>query len=402
MTNIEKAGYEHNETYLVCTFCDSQNVDLIENSHRLIRVTSDCRPFPRIEKGDLFQLQYCKDCHLLTSVVDSRFLKATELVYSTYYPYRQGLGKEELTQISGSSLSQSKPRSSYVQDFLLENFGGRLPYGNWLDFGGGNGNFLKSAAKRSEFSEFSYFLFDSEIVLESAQKNLVGLELRVNYLSDFKVLSRTSYTVISLIHVFEHLTAPLIILKQLLELLEQNGVLLIQVPNVEENEYAIVIGDHTTHFSHHALRNFLVRNNFQIIADSDNVVPGESTFILGKVHQDRRSNYEFTDHSSRHVVRQLLDYQDRIRNLQRTTPKLGIFGTSIAGTWASLCRDGNFDYWVDESPDRVGLSINGKKTLSPRSLNPGNLLIVPQGATKRHPILQRLSNYCNPEFLFVP
>lgn len=95
-----------------------------------------------------------------------------------------------------------------------------------LDFGCGNGDFL-SLVKKSKIS-----------------KSFTGVEIRNNCIKKLNKLGikniqkidneRKKFDVIFLFHVIEHLTDPILILRQLKKKLKKNGILIIETPSCND------------------------------------------------------------------------------------------------------------------------------------------------------------------------
>ena len=69
---------------------------------------------------------------------------------------------------------------------------------------------------------------------------------------------------------------------------------------------------------------------------------------------------------------------------------LGIFGTSVAGTWAGSCLDFAHDYWVDEDPSRLGMTWMNKEIVPLSQVNVEDLVVVALAPIKVQSILKRL------------
>lgn len=99
--------------------------------------------------------------------------------------------------------------------------------GRLLDVGCGNGDFLKLA--QSAGWEVKGIDFDPIAVAEAHRS---GLDVVLGDLEKIK-LDRKKYDWITCSHVLEHVHSPLELLKSLHQLLNEDGVLWLQVPNIE-------------------------------------------------------------------------------------------------------------------------------------------------------------------------
>lgn len=119
-----------------------------------------------------------------------------------------------------------------------------------LDFGCGAGTLLWSFAKLStDFNLFGFDLDDRELKKLSAipnfKKLLVG-ELDRNL----------KFDLISMSHSLEHLVSPIETMKLLGGLLNENGHLVIAVPDCSKDPFKLLIADHCSHFSVVTLKYF--------------------------------------------------------------------------------------------------------------------------------------------------
>lgn len=55
---------------------------------------------------------------------------------------------------------------------------------------------------------------------------------------------------------------------------------------------------------------------------------------------------------------------------------MAIFGTSTAGTWISSVLNRDFQFFVDEDPQRVGKTLYGKPVVEPGDLPVGTALYL--------------------------
>ena len=159
--------------------------------------------------------------------------------------------------------------------FLLECIKRRGPYEGrrFLDFGCGGG-FLLAAARDDDWNATGYDVGPRALASCTAQ----GLTATGN-LSD---LSSSSFDVVFLNHVFEHLADPHAVLSQCRRLLKKNGKLFVVVPNLEgmrarsafpflsrhfsvdERHRAFPI--HLFYFTPKTLSQTLERNSLQVVA----------------------------------------------------------------------------------------------------------------------------------------
>jgi hypothetical protein len=72
-------------------------------------------------------------------------------------------------------------------------------------------------------------------------------------------------------------------------------------------------------------------------------------------------------------------------------PRVGIFGTSIAGTWLFAELAGGIEFFVDEDPNRIGQAHLGKPIFSPAQIPLGSDVLLPMPPLLAGPVAERLS-----------
>src|SRR5690606_12986585 len=112
-----------------------------------------------------------------------------------------------------------------------------------LDYGCGNGEFLSAFSAVFRQSE----LFGADL----SQKYITRLQAIPNFKHLYHIddACQERFDFISIIHALEHVVIPVKTLVRIRRQLKKNGVLFIQVPNLLENPFDILIADHLSHFS---------------------------------------------------------------------------------------------------------------------------------------------------------
>ncbi len=148
--------------------------------------------------------------------------------------------------------------------------------GKLLDVGSGSGEFVY-IAKRAGFdasglephegySDYTRKMFDVNIITAPLEK---------------AAIAREQYDVITLHHVLEHLQYPLTSLSLLNEWLKPDGILMVDVPNIEESRHSPDSRFHYAHiynFNHRTLSAFLEKAGFSVIRHPQN----QATILAAK------------------------------------------------------------------------------------------------------------------------
>ncbi len=136
-----------------------------------------------------------------------------------------------------------------------------------LDIGCGSGSFLSVACRHG----FSVFGMDQSPHAVAAARNLAGIEVRQGEIGGTTWEGRR-FDFVSMFHVLEHLPDPRAGLRYAASLLEADGCLLIQVPNVASVQarifrrrwYGLDVPRHVINFSPRALTLLLKEAGFRI------------------------------------------------------------------------------------------------------------------------------------------
>lgn len=368
-----------------CHICKGQLNELSSFSV-LNQVTSDCRPWFRIGR-----LAVCKDCGMVQKPVTEEWLQEVEEIYSGYAVYEQGGGVEQVSfdQNTGASLA----RSEKIVDWLLRQ--GVLPNtGSLLDIGCGNGVFLRAFGAKYPSWQMTASELDTrnKVLIES----IPGVtKLHVGSIESLK----TRFDLIVLIHALEHIPSPIDYLKSLSSILNPNGLILIQVPDLEASPFDILIADHCTHFSSETLLSVVDKSDFDCFRFEAVCVPKELTLLAKRsILPDECAS---TDHSFQHsalstqhsVIAHIAWLQKIVQQGKTTSSPLGIFGTSISATWLAAALGNKVSFFVDEDSNRIGRGYLGCPIYAPKDAPKDLALLIPLRTDIATAVSQRLAHF---------
>lgn len=371
-------------TAVPCHDCHSDDVIFFEEYTRLARVTSDCKPWPA---GG--SLQLCRSCGLLQSGVNPFWIDEITRIYAEYDCHYQSGGVDQAVfdAKSGQPVKRSdKLLSTLVNRKLLP------PDGRLVDVGCGSGAFLAACGQH----------------LPGWQ--LVGLEQAVKYEAKIRALPgvvdfqpvpldqlKGEYSLMTLIHVFEHIPAPAQNLASLSRQLIAEGVFFIQVPSYEENPFELVVADHSSHFSARQLSRVIHSAGSRAEHADLNWLPKELSLVASKctVPQREEPSPAETEETA-NFVRNRLAWLERVavkaRQLAERKP-FAIFGTSIAANWLiGVIGSESVDFFVDEDPSRAGITHCGRPILTPAQIPDGATVFVPLAPAVGASVQARLSS----------
>lgn len=337
---------------LRCIICNSKEIDLIYTSRIPLSITSDLRTWPK--NANVFQCQTCGHSFKDAGKISLELAK----LYESYKLFESSDAKDQAIFVGPSPKSRSQ--------ILVESLStlANLPEnGKFLDIGCNKGVLLK------EFGN------------KYPRWNLYGYEISKDYgtyvkkIKNFKKyywgeVSRINeqFDLITLIHTLEHIANPVSFLKQIKKLVSPNGLLLIQVPNFRLNPFDIIIYEHISHFYPEILEALLVKSGFEVAAKSLLLVPKELTFICKQknisYNGQIKANLKFLDRFSKMVMK------------LKDEKRLVVFGTAEVGTWVGGLLKDNVEFFVDESPWRIGKTHLDKPIKHPKILKRGDNVIL--------------------------
>lgn len=367
-----------------CHDCLSEEVIVFEEYARLTRVTSDCKPWPA---GG--SLQLCRSCGLLQSGVNPFWIDEITRIYADYDCHYQSGGIDQAVYDPKSG--QPIKRSDKLLGTLVER--NLLPAaGKLVDVGCGSGAFL--AACGLHLPEWQLVGLEQAAKYEQKIRSLPGVV-------DFQPVPldqlKGEYSVMTLIHVLEHIPAPSKTIAALSRHLASEGVFFIQVPSYEENPFELVVADHSSHFSGRQLLRVMKAAGSRATHENLGWLPKELSLVSSKCgahERERPSAAEINETET--FVRGRLQWLDTVSIEARKLMEnkhFAVFGTSIAANWlVGVIGSDAIDYFVDEDPGRKGLHHCGKPILTPAEIPDGATVFVPLAPAVGASVRSRLAS----------
>src|SRR5262249_1802425 len=138
-------------------------------------------------------------------------------------------------------------------------------------------------------------------------------------------------------HVLEHVPEPIDFLNKIAQLLEPGGRIFIEVPNLAENPFDLLVADHCSHFLPETLATVERRLSLIVKAMATSWASKEISLVLVSVADPAKSGRAAdSGRGPMFAVKQPLAWLSHLleqaRELAQQGP-LGVFGTSTAGTW---------------------------------------------------------------------
>lgn len=347
-----------------CHLCGGVDLTHLADFSQLPRVTSDCKAW---SAGGTLHL--CRTCGTLVKPPDAKWMAEISDIYSNYTIYHQADGQEQPVIVPETGELTS--RSVCLLGKLKKSWA--LPErGRLLDVGCGNGSFLRSF--HSYFPEWTTVGTEFDDKYKDLVESIGGVEgMHSQPLSDLE----GSFDVISLIHVLEHIPFPGPVLQTLRQKLNPGGLLIVDLPDHQLNPLDLIVADHCTHFTGPSLQHYLARHGLRVELMTGEWIPKERVALAcaDQVGPLAPLDLETTERHARQAIGFLTSLLSKARSL-RAQGRLGIFGTSIAGTWLHGALNGDFDFWVEEDPHRTGRPYLGKPVYTPRDAPAETILLA--------------------------
>ena len=322
-------------------------------------VTSDCRPWRRRSQ---LPLSHCKDCGTVQKPVSGEWRLAASEIYASYSVYAQSGGAEQVSFDMATGFAMA--RSQRVVSWLAKQRS--IPKaGSLLDIGCGNGAFLRSFG--GAYQGWGLTGLELDARNKDNVEKLPGVErFHVGPIEDLG----SQFDLIVMIHALEHIPNPVEFLRELLKNLKAGGHLLIQVPNLSASPFDLLIADHCSHFSAVALQQVVTSAGYEVSAFVSDCVAKELTLLAAPLTVESQIEFStfsaFNNDDARATEGHIEWLHQVMRQGREECAQVGVFGTSISGTWLASTLDDKVDFFVDEDPSRIGRTHMGKPVYSPR------------------------------------
>lgn len=367
-----------------CLVCNAYELSEFPGFNAFMRITSDEQPF--MCGGKLF---VCEACGAVQKQANEQWLAEIGKIYAKYATFRKSNGDEQIAfdPRSGSL----RRRSSILIERILE-AANLADSGKILDIGCGNGVTLKAFGERLP----RWALFGQEI--DNRSDGMLKL------LPGFKQLFTCSpeivpgrYALISMVHTLEHFVKPSVVLQELISKLEQNGLLFVQVCNLEENPFDLLIADHLLHFTPSSLSQLAQKAGCGVALTATDWISKEisALFSLGSDGSCSKTPGELPVLAKQRVeghLEWLSQLEASARAALSGFPHRGLFGSTIAATWLGGALGDAIDFFVEEDPSRCGKQLLQKPILHPRDVPEGAGVYLGLAPVTAKKIYSRLMN----------
>lgn len=226
-----------------------------------------------------------------------------------------------------------------------------------LDYGSGSGGMLHS---------FKDFFPGAEIYAYDVSKHNAALfeGIAKYFWTDFETIDER-FDFISAVYCLEHIYDVKEVILKIRSLLNDDGILMVQVPNIEQNLWDIFVYDHIHHFSVDSLCSLLSSLGFDVIVPDRQIDRGITVIAQKtKITSCLNIHNHFT-YSCDKLYKNLKILDVIVENKE----KVGVFGSSINSTFIGGYLEESLEVFLDEDFRKIGKKHLGVKIISPRDYN---------------------------------
>lgn len=334
-----------------CTVCFQSKLNNFYSLDCNFSVTSDNKILEAPIK--LFK---CENCGHIQKIPDSSLLGELYGQYCT----NKVLPDEEQAKFDGYA---HKRRSAIIVDNIVD----FLPdKGSILDIGSGAGGMLKTLSERNCF----YNLYANDL-----NSNLLHKLESINNFKDFYInLSDIDirFELVTMVHVLEHVVNTENFLNTVSKLLKNDGILVVQVPNISTNIFDIFVYDHISHFNRFLLHR-LLSQFFKIVIFPEKQINKEITIIASNKENLSVQNNFYGEVPS---IPNFSFLDKMLNEISLAKGLVSVFGTSPISSFFAIMLGDKLNNFYDEDTEKQGREHLGKIILSIDKYN-GEPVILP-------------------------
>nr|WP_275423240.1 class I SAM-dependent methyltransferase [Pseudoalteromonas sp. MMG022] len=303
------------------------------------------------------QIQQCPHCKHYQKYADETYLTNTQSIYSSYAPYDINQGKEQQNYSADVPFTRCSEILSICAPMLPDT-------ARFLDIGTGSGVMLEAATQ-----SFKHWQLNAHDVSDHQQLKLQEkYNLHAFFCGDLSLIN-TVFDVVTLVHVLEHVPTPNAFLAQLSSRLSEQGIAIIQVPNITENEWDFAIYDHVSHFSKETLAKLLNKHFKHVFFPSAQLNKEITVLVSNSMSFD--SNKQACKDEQSNPIKKLSEKLDMLAQL----PQCYVLGTGPAACFCAHLLDNRFLGWLDEDQSKIGKFMENKQILPANRLYNAPILL---------------------------
>ena len=294
------------------------------------------------------KLMYCKSCRHLQKRIDDAWHNNMSNLYEKKYIF---IGKH-ITVKKNKVFDRNFLIVKLLDKYLKLNKNGKL-----LDIGCGAGHFIKSFSEQKK--NWELYAHD----LTNLNKKIVDqYKVKKFYTGNVEKINK-KFDLISLNHVVEHLIEPRKVLNHVNSILNDNGRLIIRLPNIKTVHNDLTVLDHCSHFTKKSLENLLILSGFKVEKFFNNFNKAE-LFVIAYKNKKKKVNISFSEISKKDIFNLL--WLDRVYKKinEEKNKNIGLFGVGTSTFYLYAKLKNKIRFFVDEDSSKVGEYYYNRKIYS--------------------------------------
>ena len=197
-------------TIYACTYCLQKESSYLYNTEDIF--------------GDEYRIHQCQNCNAIFLAPSPTSQQLARAYGDTYY----GTNEDKFDAKTEKILNYFRRQRAKLALSLLP------PNGHILDIGCGNGQFLSFVQQQQTQQNKTCQIHGIELPGKAAEraKKILNIDLKEGTLQE-KHFEKSSLDLITMFHVFEHLSSPKQTLSIIQNILKKGGHLIISIPNID-------------------------------------------------------------------------------------------------------------------------------------------------------------------------
>lgn len=292
------------------------------------------------------KLMHCTKCGHLQKKIDQNWFNNMSNLYEKKYVF---IGKHIAIK-KNKVFDRNELIVKLINKFL------KLPKkGKLLDIGCGVGHFVGSFKQIKK--KWDVYAHD----LTRLNKNIVMKhKIKKFFIGEVKNI-KEKFNLISLNHVVEHLTEPRSVLSHVNSILEDNGKLIIRLPNIKTVHNDLTVLDHCSHFTKESLENILNLSGFKIKKFFNDFNKTE-LFVIATKNKKKKINKIKMSKLTKKDFDNLL-WLERVSKkiIKDNCGNIGLFGVGTSSFYLFAKLKNKIKFFVDEDSTKIGNYYYKKK-----------------------------------------
>lgn len=181
------------------------------------------------------------------------------------------------------------------------------------------------------------------------------------------------------------------------KMLKRNGILYIQMPNIEKNPFYALMGDQFNFFTSESLKNVLKICGFKSKIINNNIFKREIIMIAKK--HNYRNKLKFKN--SKVYEKCIIKIRKIIDDLAKfNKKKLIVMGTTVNSAFVDEILFDKIKFFIDENLSNKKNIFRGKKVVHPNKLSKNHNIILPYTVSNKS-ILNKFKNIYKGKFFLI-